>query len=612
MSSPTTAADFTVRRLARTMLPFVRPAWRLVVFSTLANLLFSTANALILAVVEPVFRTLFGAAASPLPAGSTPASGFMKTFNDTLGSFITSGDRSESLRSISLVIVGLFVVRGLTKYVSAVISTRLEEGIMKRVRDALFNHVSDQSLDFFSKRKAGEIISLLTNDVNVLNHATINSITVMWREVSTVVIYLTLLGLISLKLTLISISVSMIGLVLIRTATRLLRSYGSRLQAAQADYTSTLQETVFGIRVVKGMNIERFVTGRFADQTAAFVRRATRNARVMGLIPMVNDTFGIMALVTVFYIGSMDSASGVIAPSSLMTFLFLLFGLMQPISAIVNTIAAMQRGIAAGANVAAALDTAPTIMGGTAKPPEGMPMLEAADVSFSYAERSVLSNVSFTIHPGEKIAFVGASGSGKSTALDLIMRFYDPQSGVVRVNGTDVRTLDLGAYRRLFGVVSQESLLFNDTIARNIALGDDEPDMDRVIAAAGISHADGFIRETPDGYNTIIGDRGMRISGGQRQRIAIARALYRQPQILLFDEATSALDTESERLVQGAIDDALVGRTAIIVAHRLSTIVNADRILVFDNGRIVEEGSHAELLAKDGVYKRLHSMTNDK
>ncbi len=612
MSSPTTtAADFTVRRLARTMLPFVRPAWRLVLFSTLANLTFSTANALILAVVEPVFRTLFGASSSPLPTGAVAASGFMKVFNDTLGAFITSGDRSESLRSISLVIVGLFVIRGLTKYVSAVISTRLEEGIMKRVRDALFNHISDQSLDFFSKRKAGEIMSLLTNDVHILNHATINSITVMWREVSTVIIYLTLLGLISIKLTAISIGVSMMGLLLIRTATKLLRSYGTRLQAAQADYTSTLQETVFGIRVVKGMNIEHFITARFAEQTAAFVRRATRNARVMGLIPMVNDTFGIMALVTVFYIGSMDTAAGIIAPSSLMTFLFLLFGLMQPISAIVNTIAAMQRGIAAGANVAAALATEPTITSGTAEPPALLPVLEATNVSFSYADREVLSNVSFTIHPGEKVALVGASGSGKSTALDLIMRFYDPSSGSIRVNGTDVRTLDLGAYRRLFGVVSQESLLFNDSIARNIALGDDDMDIERVQLAAHIAHADGFIRETPNGYDTVIGDRGMRISGGQRQRIAIARALYRQPPILLFDEATSALDTESERLVQGAIDDALVGRTAIIVAHRLSTVVNADRILVFDNGRIVEEGSHAELLALNRVYKRLHSLSSD-
>ena len=589
-------------------MPFVRPAWKLVVFSTIANLVFSTANALILAVVEPIFRTLFGSSSSPLPGGTTPVSGFMKVFNDTLGGFIASGDRSESLRSISLVIVGLFIIRGLTKYLSAVISTRLEEGIMKRVRDALFHHITEQSLDFFSRRKAGDIISLLTNDVHVLNHATINSITVMWREASTLVIYLILLGLISFKLTVISIGVSLIGMLLIRTATRLLRSYGARLQAAQADYTSTLQETVFGIRVVKGMNIERFVSSRFAEQTAAFVRRATRNARVMGLIPMVNDTFGIIALVTVFYIGSMDSAAGIIAPSSLMTFLFLLFGLMQPISAIVNTIAAMQRGIAAGANVAAALATTPTISTGSDAPPCEMPVLEAHNVSFSYGERDVLRNVSFAIQPGEKVALVGASGSGKSTVLDLIMRFYDPQSGTVHVNGTDVRSLELGSYRRLFGVVSQESLLFNDTIARNIALGDDALDMERVEAAARIAHADGFIRETPDGYDTIIGDRGMRISGGQRQRIAIARALYRQPQILLFDEATSALDTESERLVQGAIDDALVGRTAIIVAHRLSTIVNADRILVFDAGRIIEEGSHAELLANNNVYARLYTM----
>lgn len=605
------AKNYTFGRLARTMAPFVRPAWKLVLFSTLANLLFSTANALILAVVEPVFRTLFGSAASSLPVPTTPASGFMKHFNAALEGFIGSSDRSEALRAISLVIIGLFVVRGLTKYIAAVISTRLEEGIMKRVRDALFNHLTEQSLDFFSKRKSGDIISLLTNDVHILNHATINSITVMWREVSTVIIYLTFLGFISIKLTLISLGVSLIGLMLIRTATRLLRSYGARLQAAQADYTATLQETVFGIRVVKGMNIERFVTSRFASQTAAFVRRATRNARVMGLIPMVNDTFGIMALVTVFYIGSMDSAAGVIAPSSLMTFLFLLFGLMQPISAIVNTIAAMQRGLAAGANVAAALGTEPTIKSGADEPPSEMPILEAASVSFGYAERQVLNNISFKIRPGEKIALVGASGSGKSTALDLIMRFYDPQSGSIRVNGTDVRTLELGAYRRLFGVVSQESLLFNDTIARNIALGDDAPDMERVKASARIAHADEFIRETPNGYDTVIGDRGVRISGGQRQRIAIARALYRQPQILLFDEATSALDTESERLVQGAIDDALVGRTAIIVAHRLSTIVNADRILVFDNGQIVEEGSHVELLAKDGVYKRLHTTTDD-
>jgi len=591
------------------MLPFVRPAWKLVALSTIANVLFSASNALILAVVEPIFRTLFGSSPTvPSAKASAPIHGLKAAFDQFVASIVEGADKSSALRNISLVLLLLFVIRGITKYVGSILTTRLEEGVMKRIRDALFLHLTKQSLDFFSKRKAGEIISLLTNDIGILNHATINSITTLWREASTVAIYIGLLFMISPKLMLLSVGVASLGLILMRVATRLLRTYGARLQAAQADFTSTLQETVLGIRVVKAMNIESFIVRRFLDQSSAYVRRAVRNTRVMGLIPVVNDTFGILALVTVFYVGSQDSAAGVITPSNLMTFLFLLFGLMQPISVMANTIAGMQRGIAAGANVAAVLDTLPTITSGSDHVTANQQVLAVENLSFAYDKLPVLQDISFTINAGEKVAFVGSSGSGKSTMLDVVLRFYDPQHGTVRVFGQDIRAVDLDQYRRLFGVVSQEALLFHDSVANNISLGDDSTDMARITSAARIAHADGFIDQLPDGYNTIVGDRGTRLSGGQRQRLAIARALFREPSILLFDEATSALDTESERAVQTAIDDALQGRTAIIVAHRLSTIINADRIFVFDQGRIVERGTHAELLALGGVYSRLYEI----
>jgi ABC-type multidrug transport system fused ATPase/permease subunit len=593
---------------------FVKPFRALLVLSFLVNFAFSLLNTLVFFIIDPVFRTLFGGAATgPLPTrGSTNSVmdfSLRSSIDGFMNSVIIADDYFSTIGNLSLAIFLLFVLRGLLKYTGAVISTRLEEGIIKSIRDAVFGRILSLSMDYFGRKRAGDIISMLNNEVSTLNHATIHSMTTLWRETTSVLTIIAGLLLLSPSLTGIAVVISLLGFVLIRLSTQYLRKYAQRMQTAQADYTTTLQESVQGIRIVMGMGLERFVHQRFMEQTAGFVRHALKNTRVLSLVPAVNDTFGILALVAVFYAGGAALANGDLTASNLMTFLFLLFSLMSPISAIIGTVASTQRGIVAASNVIATLDEQATVSSGDAHATGVRAELHVDSVTFGYQpNRPVLYDVSFSVPLGSTIALVGASGSGKSTMLDLLLRLYDPWSGSISLDTTDITTFSLQSYRARFGVVSQETMLFNDTVLNNIALGDSQPDLDRARTAAQIAHADDFIMALPEGYATLVGDRGTKLSGGQRQRLAIARALYRNPDILLFDEATSALDTASERIVQDAITNVLKNRTAVVVAHRLSTILSADVILVFEDGRIVERGSHAELLQANGVYARLYAL----
>jgi subfamily B ATP-binding cassette protein MsbA len=326
------------------------------------------------------------------------------------------------------------------------------------------------------------------------------------------------------------------------------------------------------------------------------------------MVPSINEMFAIISLCFVFYVGGSQVLNKAMRGDDLMLFLVSLFSIMTPIATIFSNITQFQRGIVAAERLFAIMDQQPTVETGTKIISEFKDKLEFHDVSFAYNEEYVVKNASLIIKKGKKVALVGSSGSGKSTALDLIVRFYDPNTGKISIDNIDTRELQIESYRSMFGIVSQETMLFNDTIANNIRYGYSLATDQEIIEASKVANAYGFISKLPEGFNTYVGDRGVMLSGGERQRIAIARALIRNPYIIIFDEATSALDAESEKIVQEAITYSLRDRTAVIVAHRLATIIDCDEIIVFDGGRIIERGSHRELFELNGIYRKLYDI----
>jgi ATP-binding cassette, subfamily B, bacterial MsbA len=596
----------TLQRIAG----FIKPFKYLLILQIVLNIIFSALSTLSVTLILPILEILFGSKKAQVEVAST--GNFLKdvsnSFFEKIYQLISSQDPYQSLLNISYLIISVFILKNIFKYFSAITSTRLEESVIKSIRDRIFTKLTSLSVEFFSRSKQGNLMSTLTNDVSTLNNTTLHSFTIFLKESIQVVLFLFLLLSISVKLTVIAFSTSIVSLVLIRVAMKFLRRYASRMQSAMAEYTSTLSETISGIRVVKAYNAETAANKRFYSDTRYYVLSAIKHKKITELVPAFSEIFAIFALCVVLFLGGSEVFSENMKPEKLMLFLFALFAIMSPIATVVNSISKFQHGIVAAERVFKVLDEEPKVVSGVQPVSDLKDSIEVKNVSFAYLENDVLKSVDFKIQKNRKIAFVGSSGSGKSTMLDLIIRFYDPKSGGIYIDGEDIRNLDVKEYRGLFGIVSQENMLFNDTVANNIQYGYESANREDIINAAKKANAYNFIMNMPKGFDTPIGDRGVTLSGGERQRIAIARSLVRNPKILVFDEATSALDAESEKIVQSAINESMKDKTAIIVAHRLATIIDCDEILVFDAGRIAERGTHNELITKRSIYAKLYDI----
>ena len=604
------------KRMGRLMLSH----WPYIVLSSASALLFVLLNGISIWLTATLINNILLDFDSILKAQAEWAAKESLTPNESLKYWtnlaILRETPAESLRVLCLTILFVFFIKNIFLYLKNILLYMVQLNIVKDIRDKLYIHIQGLSLGYFHKEKTGSITSTIINDVEQLQSSLSIAFQKLFVEPINILIFATLLFIISWKLALIAIIIVPLAGIAIIAIGKSIRRKSRRTQKKISHIMQILGETLSSIRIVKAFVNEKEEIKKFSKETANYLNLHLKRARLDLIAAPITESFGVVIGVILLWYGGTEviMQKGLI-PEDFIRFILILFSILGPIKQMSNVNIKIQAGAASAERIFRLLDTEPQIVEikNPIKLDKFKTSLEFKDVHFEYQEgrELVLDSISFKINKGEVVALVGPSGSGKSTIADLIPRFYDATSGEIAIDGNNIKNISLSSLRNNMGIVTQEVILFNDSIRNNISYAQGDKSDDLVKEAAKAANALDFIENTPNGFETVVGERGVKLSGGQKQRIAIARALLKNPSILILDEATSALDTESEKKVQTAIESLMKDRTALVIAHRLSTVQKADKIIVIENGKVAETGSHETLFEKNGIYRRLYDLQFD-